>query len=228
MRYILTFLVLSIAVSAYAQQITYDKWKKEAETEINLRPEYGNVLKSRGQLDEDKTFIDVVLKQDTTHRKGSEHLVKLGFSYLSKGDMETAMKRFNQAWLLDPKNENAYWGYGAIYGAFGDYDTAIIQFDKGLAINPRSSVILTDKATLYFVEYQHDQVVAKLNTAIDLLTKSYAIDSKNSNTSYKLSICYFLAKDCLDALKFYNEFIKSAGAVQQDGYAEALKKLCNK
>lgn len=219
---------MSIAVSAYAQQITYDNWKKEAETDINLRPEYGNVLKSRGQLDEDKTFIDVVLKQDTTHRKGSEHLVKLGFTYLSKGDMKTAMKRFNQAWLLDPKNENAYWGYGAIYGAFGDYDTAIIQFDKGLAINPRSSVILTDKATLYFVEYQHDQVVAKLNTAIDLLTKSYAIDSKNSNTSYKLSICYFLAKDCSDALKFYNEFIKSAGAVQQDGYVDALKKLCNK
>jgi len=97
-------------LSSFAQQMSYDDWKKEAATEINLQPEYGNVKKTKEQLEDDRTFIETVLKQDTTRRKGSEHLVGLGFNYLARGDMETAMKRFNQAWLLDPKNENAYWG----------------------------------------------------------------------------------------------------------------------
>jgi tetratricopeptide (TPR) repeat protein len=227
MKYILTILILLLSASGFAQQMSYDDWKKEAQLEINLQPEYGNVRKSQGQLDEDKAFVDLVLKQDTTHRKGSDHLVQLGFTYLSRGDMVTAMKRFNQAWLLDPKNENAYWGYGAVYGSFNDYDMAIIQYDKGLAINPASSVILTDKATLYSIQFQHDQDKGKLNTAIDLLKKSYAIDAKNVNTTYKMSICYFLAKDCTNAWKFYNECQKLGGQPIAENYTNALKNGCS-
>eukprot|EP01037_Dinobryon_pediforme_P000913 gene913-920_t len=115
-------------------QLTYADWRALAKTEINLQPEYGNAIKTK------------------------EHLVKLGFTYLSNGDVKTAMERFNQAWLLDPKNENAYWGYGAIYGYFNDYDTAIAEYDKGLLINPNSPVILTDKATVYFVVAKDQQI----------------------------------------------------------------------
>ncbi|WP_295666933.1 tetratricopeptide repeat protein [uncultured Mucilaginibacter sp.] len=215
-----------ITTSSFAQPMNYDDWKNEAKTEINLQPEYGNVKKTKEQLADDRTFIETVLKQDTTPRKGSEHLVRLGFNYLAKGDMETAMKRFNQAWLLDPKNENAYWGFGAIYGTFNDYDMAIIQYDKGLAINPESSVILTDKATLYFMQFQHDQNVPKLNMAIDLLKKSYGIDSKSVNTTYKLSICYFLSKDCSNAWKYYNECKVLGGQPIAENYTNALKNMC--
>lgn len=213
-------------LSSFAQQMSYDDWKKEASTEINLQPEYGNVKKTKEQLEDDRTFIETVLKQDTTRRKGSEHFVSLGFNYLSRGDMETAMKRFNQAWLLDPRNENAYWGFGAIYGTFNDYDMAINEYDKGLAINPESTVILTDKATLYFMQFQHDQNTAKLNIAIELLKESYGIDSKSVNTTYKLSICYFLSKDCADAWKYYNECKRLGGQQIAENYTNALKSMC--
>ncbi|HEY8784333.1 tetratricopeptide repeat protein [Flavobacterium sp. UBA6046] len=226
MKYIFTTLFSLIFVCSFAQQMSYDEWKKETQSEINLRPEYGNVVKSQGELKEDQTFVDLVLKQDTTPRKGSDHLVRLGFTYLSKGDMVTAMKRFNQAWLLDPKNENVYWGYGAIYGSFSDYSAAIVQYDKGLVINPESSVILTDKATLYFVQFQQDQDNSKLNTALDLLKRSYSIDPKNTSTTYKLSICYFLSKDCINAWKFYNECQKLGGQPIAENYTNALKNIC--
>jgi len=226
MKYILILIGLLITATTFAQQMSYDDWKKEAKTEINLQPEYGNADKTKEQLAEDRTFIETVLKQDTTRRKGSEHLVSLGFNYLARGDMETAMRRFNQAWLLDPKNENAYWGFGAIYGTFNDYDMAILEYDKGLAINHGSSVILTDKGTLYFMQFQHDQNIAKLNNAIDLLKKSYAIDNKNVNTTYKLSICYFLNKDCANAWKYYNECKKLGGQPIAENYTTALKNMC--
>jgi tetratricopeptide (TPR) repeat protein len=227
MKYFLILLILLVAKFSFSQQITYDQFKEKARTEINLRPEYGNVKKDQGYSEEDRKFIELVLKNDTTNRKGSEHLVRLGFQYLGSGDIETAMHRFNQAWLLDPKNENAYWGFGAIYGTFNDYSTAIIEYDKGLALNPQSSLILTDKATLYFVTYQQNHEQNKLDTAVSLLTKSYNINSENLNTLYKLSICYFLNKDCPNASKFYNKYLKLGGPLQQDGFADALKKLCN-
>ena len=226
MKYTLTFIAILISQLCIAQQITYKEWQEEAKTDIRLLPEYGNVTKSKEQVEDDEELIKASLKADTTHRKASDHLVRLGFTYLSRGDLKTAMYRFNQGYLLDPKNENIYWGYGAIYGSFNDYQTAIVQYDKGLSINPRSSVILTDKATLYFVGFQQDNDHVKLDTAIDLLKKSYVIDANNTNTTYKLSICYFLNKDCTNAWKFYNECKKLGGQQIAENYTDALKKMC--
>jgi tetratricopeptide (TPR) repeat protein len=226
MKYIFTLLLSLIFLSSFAQQISYDEFKEEAKTEINLRPEYGNAVKSQAQIDEDNKFVTLVLQQDTTHRKGSDHLVQLGFSYLSRGDMKTAMRRFNQAWLLDPKNENAYWGFGAVYGTFNDFDNANIQYDKGLSLNSNSSVILTDKATLLFVKFEHTNDHEQLDKAISLLKQSYASDPNNVNTTYKMSVCYFLNRDCVNSWKFYNECKKLGGQPIAENFTNALKNQC--
>jgi tetratricopeptide (TPR) repeat protein len=226
MKYILTIVGVLIAQLSFSQQMSYKEWQEQAKTNITLQPEYGNVPKTGDQIKADKEFVELSLKTDTTPRKASEHLIRLGFTYLYRGDVKTAMSRFNLAWLLDPKNENSYWGFGAIYGSFNDYPAAIAQYDKGLAINPNSSVILTDKATLYFVGFQQDQDQSKLNAAINLLKKSYSIDTNNANTTFKLSICYFLNKDCTNAWKFYNECEKLGGQPITPEYTNALKKMC--
>ena len=228
MKYIFIILSIFIAQSSFAQQMSYNEWQQEAKSDTRLLPEYGNVKKTKEQVGSDEELINIALKADTTHRKASDHFVRLGFTYLGRGDIKTAMYRFNQAYLLDPKNENIYWGYGAIYGSFNDYETAVVQYDKGLSINPRSAVILTDKATTYFVRFQQDHDKVKLDTAIDLLHKSYSVDANNANTTYKLSICYFLSNDCTNAWKFYNECKKSGGEPIAENYTEALKKMCAK
>jgi tetratricopeptide (TPR) repeat protein len=226
MKYIAFIVVLLISIPAFSQQISYTDWKKEAETQINLQPEYGNIPKSKEQIEEDRQFIETVLKQDTTHRKGSEHLVKLGFTYLYRGDMETAMRRFNQAWLLDPKNENAYWGYAVVYFAFNDLKEASKQLDKGLLLNPQSSNILTDKATIYMTDYMNSHNVDNLNEAIEVFNQSYKIDPSNQNTLFKLSAAYFYKKDCSNAWKYYNECMKLGGQPVTKEYSEALKAQC--
>jgi len=228
MKYIVFIAVLIISVPAFAQQMSYADWKKEAETQINLRPEYGNVAKTKDQLEEDRKFIETVLKQDTTLRKGSEHLVNLGFTYLYNGDLETAMKRFNQAWLLDPKNENAYWGYATVYFSFNDIKEAKRQLDKGLSINPNSSNILTDEATIHMSFYMGNGNKEDLNKAIELFKQSYKIDPGNQNTLFKLSTVYYYTKDCVNALRYYDECMKLGGKPIPDGYGDALKKMCNK
>ncbi|MDB5118443.1 MAG: hypothetical protein JWQ79_3935 [Mucilaginibacter sp.] len=168
MKYLFLLIISALSFSSIAQQVSYDQWKEDVKTEINLMPEFGNMPKTSEMIAEDDKFIKTCLEADGTRRKASEHLVTLGFKYLYQGDVKTAMQRFNQAWLLDNKNENAYWGFGSVYFMFNDYDEALKQLEKGLALNPNSSNILTDKATIYTGYFMNKHDINYLNSAINL------------------------------------------------------------
>jgi tetratricopeptide (TPR) repeat protein len=228
MKYIYSILLSLFFFSSFAQQISYDEFKQRAKTEINLMPEYGNAVKSQGQIDEDNKFIATVLKQDTTRKKGSDHLVQLGFNYLYRGDLLTAMRRFNQAWLLNPKNEDAYWGFGSVYFYFNDVNEALKQLDRGLLINPQSSNILTDKATIYIQFYMDKHDAGYLDKAIETFIRSYKIDHTNQNTLFKLSAAYYYKNDCVNAWKYYDECMKLGGQPITAEYTDALKKQCKR
>jgi Tfp pilus assembly protein PilF len=228
MKYTLTFIAILISQLCIAQQISYEEWKEQAKSEIRLLPEYGHIAKTKEQISFDNELIQEELKQEGTHRKASDHLIRVGFDYLYKADLKTAMYRFNQAWLLDPQNANVYWGYGAIYLSFNDTDEALRQYDKGLTIDPKSANILTDKATAYMSIFGNMGTVDYLNKAIELFNKSYNIDPSNQNTSFKLSAAYFYKKDCVNARKFYNACMKLGGQPITQEYTDALNKMCAK
>lgn len=228
MKHLLFIFALLISYVSFGQQMTYSEWESEAKTNIRLLPKYGNIQKSKEQIKADNELIADYLAQAGTRYKGSELLIKLGFDYLYKGDLKTAMYRFNQAWLLDPKNENVFWGFGAIYFAFKDFKNALKQYDEGLIINSNSSNIITDKASIYLTNYQMNNSSKDLNLAIDLFEKSLTIDSKNQNTLFKLSASYYLKKDCKNALKYYTECKKLGGKPITIEYTNALNQLCKK
>jgi Tfp pilus assembly protein PilF len=228
MRYTLTFIAILISQLVIAQQMSYNEWKEQAKTEIRLLPEYGHVTKTKGQIAADNELIRAELQQEGTHRKASDQLISVGFDYLYRGDLKTAMYRFNQAWLLDPKNENDYWGFASIYFSFNDYEEALNQLEKGLAINPNSANILTDKATIYTAFYHTKHNPEYLDKAISIFNRSYKIDPLNQNTLFKLSVAYFYKKDCLNAWKFHDECKKLGGKPITQDYTNALMKMCSK
>ncbi|QHS57069.1 hypothetical protein GWR56_16560 [Mucilaginibacter sp. 14171R-50] len=229
MKNYLVIFFIAVSFSASAQQMSYSDWKIQAQQDIRLLPEYGHKQKNKDQIDEDTKLIAESLKQDGTARKASEHLIQLGFKYLYQGDLKTAMYRFNQAYLLDARNENIYWGYGAIYSYLGDPGASLEQYNKGLAINANNTNLLTDKGTIYLMMYQQEEGKdhKKLDTAIQLLQKSYSVDPKNMNTTFKLSVCSFLNRDCSNAWKYYNECKQLGGQPITDDYTAALKSQCN-
>jgi tetratricopeptide (TPR) repeat protein len=209
-------------------KITYDDWKEEAKLDVRLSPKFGNVVKNEAQKEADQELINDYTKQEGTAQKGSELLVKLGFNYLYKGDPKTAMYRFNQAWLLNPKNENALWGFAVVYFNFGDFDNALKQLNEGLKLNPKSSNILTDLGTIHCVLFQAHNDQKQLIQALDFFNQSYAVDPGNQNTLFKLSAVYLMKKDCSNALKYYNECKALGGKPLTDEYVEAIEKSCGK
>lgn len=213
-------------VTLSVKSISYQEWKEEAKTNIRLLPKYGNQPKTEGQKHADQELINTYVRQHLTRRKASEGLIKLGFDYLYRGDIRTAMYRFNQAWLLDSSNVDVHWGFGAVYHSLKDYKSAMEQYDEGLSLDPKNSKIITDKATIYLAGYETSHDSHKLQEAIRLLQQSYGLDSKNQNTLFKLSACYFFRNDCKKAKQYYNECMDLGGKRITQEYSTALSEKC--
>lgn len=220
------FLLVLFSVQVHSQKITYDDWKKETETNIGLTPKYGDVERTAAEKTADSTMIKEALAQKTP-REASDYFVQLGFGLLAKGDQKTAMYRFNQAWLIDPKNENVFWGFGGVYFSFNDHERALAQYTEGLVLNPNSAKIMVDMATISLSRYNANKDTKELTPAIAMLKRAYEIEPTNQNLLFKLSISYFFLDDCANALKYYEKCMKIGGKTIPDAYKTAIKTKCN-
>ena len=231
MRIIFTSIILLISVTAFGQQMSWEEWEMESSTNIRLLPKYGNIEKTKEQKESDMKFVETILKQDSTHRKGSDHLINLGFQYLYR-DVRTAMYRFNQAYLLDSTNTDIYWGFGAVYMMLGQNQKAKEQYEEGLQINPANTHLLTDYGTYFMSQYyalepvDKENALQNLDTAITLITKSYKLDPTDQNTTFKLSTLYWNKGDCANAWKYYDECKSLGGQPITEAYTKDLEKKC--
>lgn len=240
MKIILVIAITLFCTSIYGQRysdlvkqkMTLSKWNEESKTNIRLLPKYGYANKNDNQKKSDQEFIDEALKQHQSNRKASEHLIQLGFSYLYR-DLKTAMYRFNQAFLLDSTNSDIYWGFASVYMVLEDLVNAKIQFDEGLSISPQNTHLLTDYGTYFFTKFVYLQSLSEkdalqnLESALSYLHKSYQIDPKDQNTTFKLSVCYLSKKDCPNAIRFFNECKKLGGQPITTDYTTTLSQECN-
>jgi tetratricopeptide (TPR) repeat protein len=223
---LILFVAILFSNSLQAQKTTYSEWKEEAKTDIALLPKYGGAEKTNDQKKADSVLISTAIAEKRTPREASDYFVKLGFDYLAKGDSKTAMYRFNQAWLIDAKNENVFWGYGGIYFSFGDHEQALLQYTEGLVINPKSANIMVDMATIGMSRFSKNKDLNELNSSISLLKRAYEIAPTNQNLLFKLSVCYFFQDDCINALKYHDECVKLGGKPITASYTAGLKAKC--
>jgi tetratricopeptide (TPR) repeat protein len=210
----------------YGHPMTAEQWGKDEKEDIRLLPMYGNVPKTDKQKRADQQLIDSYVLQEGTRQKASTMLIDIGFDYLSQGDLKTAMSRFNQAWLLDPNNSDVFWGWGSVYFYLRDYARARVQYDEGLSQNPSNPRLLTDKGTLYMGKFYDQKDTSALHTAVEFFSNSFALDSANQNTTYKLSVAYFTLKDCENARKYYDICKQLGGKPISEHYTEALMNTC--
>jgi tetratricopeptide (TPR) repeat protein len=102
---------------------------------------------------------DEALIRDATLRFGSRGaasrvLSEQGWASVRKGMLDLAMRRFNEAWLLNPKNYQAFWGFGAVLSEQGKLTAAIEQLEvaRELIDDPKQKVLLlADLGTVHSV-----------------------------------------------------------------------------
>ncbi len=62
----------------------------------------------------DEAFIERVAKDFGSRAEASKLWVDQGFKFYNQNNFDLAMKRFNQAWLLDPDQPQVYWGFASV------------------------------------------------------------------------------------------------------------------
>ncbi len=105
---IFMFTALSMLASGTAHAFTLEP-KKVIPQQINDLPFYGNVKKSAALTDADEKFAKTVVARMGSGEKASEFFSDRAWDAFKDARLNDAMKRANQAWLLDKKDYRAYW-----------------------------------------------------------------------------------------------------------------------
>lgn len=84
-----------------------------------------------------------IFKGDTN--KAAGEAVRRGWKALQEGQADKALRRFNQAWLIDPRRGDIYWGLAVATGVRGDsIKTVEVLFAKAERIIGANSSLQSD------------------------------------------------------------------------------------
>ncbi|MBK7383614.1 MAG: hypothetical protein IPI81_09800 [Flavobacteriales bacterium] len=230
----ITFIVLLAlcASSTFAQHLTFEEWHQRALVDIRLRPRYGDVPKSAGQLESDAAFVQQVLSNDSTPRAASAHLLGLGYNYLRSGDHVSAMYRFNQAFLLDSTNTDIYLAYGTFFMELDKPVMAHTMFRGGLSMDSTHVALLTAEATAYLAEEyvmrSKDPVAANAlaEKAKNMLMRAVRYAPEDQDALQRLVVCNVKLHDCAAAWTWFKRYRAAAGAGAGIDVETTLRKEC--
>jgi len=164
---------------------------------INLLPMYGNAVKCKQQKEADERFFSYCDQEYPSRKAACKHHVEMGWKYFNQKDYDTAMKRFNQAWMLDNRNAGVYWGFGVLLGEKKQYEESIEMFDKSLAIDSSISNIWLCLASSYNNMYLKTHDKKYISTLVNRLKDAVITNPKNKEI-----------KDLLNNAQQYEKQIK--------------------
>lgn len=225
------------------------------EIEINLIPMYGypDIEKNAWQKKMDEQFIRCVVADNSTAQssvstvastptsscpnpfptkaQASNAMANLGWKYLRSGDGATAMKRFNQAWLLNENNYQAFWGFGTLSAMQNKLDKGISYFEKALSLldneNQRSR-LLNDTAEAYSMQgaYQTDKTKSQASfaRANALLEEAVKLALQNSNIYITWAISLYREENYPKSWEMVKKARSLSGRTIPPNFIEALTK----
>ncbi|UOQ53843.1 hypothetical protein [Hymenobacter cellulosivorans] len=200
MKKYLLLLVCGLALAtapAHAQRKTKVKVKTEAAgTAANrLLPLFGGLSVEAAQQLVGPAFLADIERNFASRAEASKFFSDKGYEYITENQPDTALYRFNLAWLLDQKNADAYRGLGVIASRNPTADESISLLTQGLTVAPTSSLILSDLGTSYLIRYQQTKKKKDLDQAQQQLEKALAADANNAYAWQQMGRVHYLRED---------------------------------
>jgi Flp pilus assembly protein TadD len=133
----------------------------------NQQPMYGGIARSLRDGITDQAFLNSVAKMGYTRASGSDKSADLGWQYFFRPDLATAMMRFNQAWLQDPDNGDAFHGFALVI-LERDHDAAAadLLFRQGIAKPRQKPGIFLDYGRFLLMQKRPADAVPLLEKAL--------------------------------------------------------------
>ncbi|MBV5328161.1 MAG: hypothetical protein JZU65_11080 [Chlorobium sp.] len=127
----------TIIIALFAIHTLFQTYVAKADSKpINLLPMYGGteVVKTDFEKHADEKFIAVMTKNGVSRDSAAVISWMMGMNALQDRDSDTAMKRFNQSWLLDQACYLPYWGFGKIMMTRMNIKESLEYFERSLAM----------------------------------------------------------------------------------------------
>jgi tetratricopeptide (TPR) repeat protein len=123
----------------------------EPRSPIDQIPMYGGIDRNANpELKAgDESFISGVVAEFGSREKASAAFVNRGFALYQKNDLAGAMRRFNQAWLLNPSNPDVYWGFSTVFSDQEKFCEAVTMVDLAESKGILQPAFLPDAALIY-------------------------------------------------------------------------------
>lgn len=178
-------------------------WTADCPEMINLLPMFGNAVKCPEQIQADSAFLLTVDKQYKGDRKrAAKDWTQRAWTYFNRNVPDTAMMRFNQAWLLDSTNADIFLGFGSLLGNQKKFREAILLFKKSIHLHPDNPIVWASVGLSYGNLFMRSDNRSELDSCIKYFKGSYRLDPLNGATVSKLAFAYAHAMEKDSAKKY--------------------------
>ena len=194
------FLLLGLLVAAPAQAQRKDRAAATASPDgsrastapaparpARLQPLFGGLTPAQATQIIGESQLKSIAASFASPAEASSFFTTKGFEYLSENKPDTAVYRFNLAWLLNPQNAEAYRGLGIVASAQPTPDASIGLLGKGLAIAPASPLLLSDLGASYLIRYGQTKKKKDLTAGLDLLQRATTLAPTNATAWQQLA-----------------------------------------
>lgn len=113
---------------------------------INELPMYGLQEKTAAQKRADEEYIRTMTRDGVSREEAAEGVAQGAWNTFYSGDKATAIRRFNQAWLLDPDNQLALWGFAVTSIDRGQWEAAAGYYSMAIESGPENPRLQRDYA----------------------------------------------------------------------------------
>lgn len=182
-----------------------DKAAAKPEPNPLVQPMFGNKAKSEAQQRKDEKFLSSCDKSFSNRQEASQFFMERGWEYLNEGQLDTAVYRFNLAWLLNPDNKDTYWAFGLVTASQGDQQKAIGFYEKALVYDPKNPVLLTDVASSYLKNFRDNKKKKDLKKASTYLSQSIATDAANAYALSSMAMVKYFEEDYSQAWDYLHK-----------------------
>ncbi|MBC5991540.1 tetratricopeptide repeat protein [Pontibacter cellulosilyticus] len=197
-------LLFALAVVLFAANTGFAQ-EQQTEQSYLVQPMFGNKPKTESQQKKDERFLTSCDKSFLNRQEASQFFMERGWEYYNEGQIDTAMYRFNLAWLLDPNNKDTYWAFGLISASKDKNEEAITYYEKAKGLDPKNSMLLSDLATSYLAVYREGKKKKNLKKANELLNEAVTAEPQNAYALYNVSLVKFYEKKYTDAWDYLHK-----------------------
>ncbi len=170
----------------------------------NTKPMYGEVKKSIEHKKIDNDFIQECLTQFGTIDSSVIVITDNAWRYYYNNDLKTAMKRFNQVWLLNPNYPDSYFGFASLSETLGDFSGAErlykIGFEKDTNWN-RAETIFQKIADC-------KEQLNDIEGVINAYTSIINLNPNNAFAFKKIGYFHMQSNNFSESIKAYNKAIE--------------------